>query len=543
MMGVSLLGGRGRTLVLFFAAVAALPLVAAGRASAATLDVCQSGCPYTQIAPAVAGANDGDTIKVGPGTYAGGVTIDISAKLVGAGPGKTTIRGGPSVLTIGSFGASSEPTVAIEGVTITGGVARSSPESVPFTGEEGVIALGGGVEIPPNADFTGGATVTISNSVITRNRVAPTHALPVGPDCPGGPCPFALAAGGGIDNWGTLTLANTTISHNRVGSASGLSKVASDANGGAIQNNLAPLTISNSVIDRNRARASAPNGRFADSGGVFVEGGTLKMSNSSVTDNRATLNAAFPDSVDLVAIAGGVHLSGDVPAATINNSTISANSAMMTNEVGYASAFSGGIHVDLGPKFHLNRSVLSDNRIRAVTLSGSSSDASGDSAAGEMHGKVNSTRLVGNAVSARSVAGDASAAGGASIFFGSISNGLVQGNELEASSPQGTATVRGGGLLADEGGMTLRKTTVSDNRADAVSQGATAQGGGIFDAPILDGPPGGPLTLVNSPITGNSLTGSAGARLQGGGLYIQSEPLTVTHSAIAGNSPDDCFGC
>ena len=70
----------------------------------------------------------------------------------------------------------------ISGVTITGGYATSSPESVPFVGQDGVIALGGGVEIPPNADFSGGADVTIANSLITGNRVAPTQTVPFGPD-------------------------------------------------------------------------------------------------------------------------------------------------------------------------------------------------------------------------------------------------------------------------------------------------------------------------------------------------------------------------
>jgi hypothetical protein len=215
--------------------------------------------------------------------------------------------------------------VSIDGVTITGGVARSSPESVPFVGEEGVFALGGGIEIPPNADFSGGAKVTISNSVITGNRVAPTHTLPFGPPCPDGPCPFALAAGGGIDNWGTLTLANTTVSDNRVGSASGLSSLASDAEGGGIKNWLSALTISNSVISGNVARASAPNGRFADAGAIFAQGGTLTMSNSSVTNNSATLAASLPNTFDLLAIAGGIHIGGNA-SATIRNSTISGNS-------------------------------------------------------------------------------------------------------------------------------------------------------------------------------------------------------------------------
>src|SRR3954454_946256 len=76
---------------------------------------------FPTLQAAVDAAHNGDTISIAPGTYAGGVTIDVSVKLVGAGSGSTIISGGGSVLTIGTFGASSEPTVSIEGVTITGG--------------------------------------------------------------------------------------------------------------------------------------------------------------------------------------------------------------------------------------------------------------------------------------------------------------------------------------------------------------------------------------------------------------------------------------
>jgi hypothetical protein len=39
------------------------------------------------------------------------------------------------------------------------------------------------------------------------------------------------------------------------------------------------------------------------------------------------------------------------------------------------------------------------------------------------------------------------------------------------------------------------------------------------------------------------LSGGAGMTLQGGGLFLQNQPLSLTHSVIAGNSPDQCFGC
>ena len=62
--------------------------------------------------------------------------------------------------------------------------------------------------------------------------------------------------------------------------------------------------------------------------------------------------------------------------------------------------------------------------------------------------------------------------------------------------------------------MTLRNTAVSGNTAEVSGQSTLAQGGGIFDAPIPNGPPGGPLTLLNSNVTGNTLSGSAGGPLQ-----------------------------
>src|SRR5580698_7945479 len=95
---------RVATAVLMLLACA-VPVLLAGAepASAATLTVCPHGCQFSQIAPAVAAAHNGDIIRIGAGSYAGGVTIRISVQLAGAGPGATRIRGGRHVLTIGMF--------------------------------------------------------------------------------------------------------------------------------------------------------------------------------------------------------------------------------------------------------------------------------------------------------------------------------------------------------------------------------------------------------------------------------------------------------
>jgi hypothetical protein len=522
-------------------AVAATGLAASG-AKASTLCVANGPTCFPTLAAALAAAHDGDTVQLGPGTYTGGVTIDTSIKLVGAGAGQTTISGGGPVLTVGTFGASSEPTVSIDGVTITGGVTTSSPESVPLTGKDGVDALGGGIEIPSNADLSGGATVTITNSVITGNRVAPTATVPSHHACPSGPCPNALAAGGGIDSWGTLTVVGTTISNNLVGAAAGLSNVAAGADGGAIYSEASagPLTISNSVISGNQVSTSAPNGRFANAGGIFVIGGSLSMSASAVTNNSATLNAAMPNSVDTQAVAGGIHIGDQTTGGSIRNSTVSGNSANMTNTAGDANAFSGGVHTDT--TVALSNDTITNNTVTASALGLASGNAAGDSGAGEWAGTVTNTLVTGNSVSASSVAGDAGADAGASVFAGSITNSIVSDNHVQASSPVGTAADHGGAFVI--GGVSiLRNTTVSGNTADATGQVGLAQGGGIFDIDNSGngGPGGGLLTLIHSRVTDNVLSGSPAITLQGGGIY-STNPVSVLNTLIANNTPDQCVG-
>ena len=159
---------------------------------------------------------------------------------------------------------------------------------------------------------------------------------------------------------------------------------------------------------------------------------------------------------------------------------------------------------------------------------------------------MSNIRLSGNTVDVSAASGDATAEGGATVFDGgTITNGVVDDNRVHVSSPRGSVSVSGGAIFAAVG-LTLRNTPVTGNTASVTGAGGNALGGGIYDAAFPfgpDGPPGGPLVLQNSDVTENVLMGSVGVAVEGGGLYIQDEPLTRTNSAIAQNTPDDCFGC
>jgi hypothetical protein len=520
--------GGARRLALLVAAVAALLLFGAGQTSAATLNICQGGCPYTQLTPALAAAQSGDTIKLGPGTYAGGVTIDVSVTLVGAGPGATVISGGGPVLSIGVAGAASEPTVTIDGVTVTGGVAigNLAPES----------GRGGGIYIPRAAGPSTGATVTIRDSVIRGNSVAPATAVESDDPC----CPFADSGGGGISNDGTLTLVDTRVTDNRADDADGL---ASNAIGGGILNRaFGTLTIKHSVISNNHVAVTPPNGRFAPGGGIATVGGTLTITDSRVSDNTADTLSAVPTGVEQEATAGGIQIQGNA-SATIRSTAITGNLISSTNTLGDATAFSGGLHAD-GPLV-LRDSTISDNRVAATTATGSAAATEG---AGELNADdtISNTRFTGNTVTATSSAGDAHAENGgiltAAFEHMTISDSVINRNRLTATTTTGSATVQAGGI-GNIGVLTLRNTSVDANSATASGPTGSAKGGGIWQGSDPRGPRLTQLALVDSAVTHNTLTASAGIAVQGGGLFTPLFPVTVTNSVIAENVPDQCYGC
>ena len=498
-------------------------------ASAATLCVGASGGCYRGLQGAVDAAADGDTIRVGPGVYRGGVTIDKSVVLRGAGATATRIRGGGPVLTLGS--PTGPTTIALTGVSIRDGVRKSTTvdgEELPF------LALGGGVQILPDA------SVTIADSAVVDNVAAPGETItsPSGADCPDGTCPFAGGYGAGIYSEGSLTLARTLVARNRNGGP-----VSSDAEGGGIFST-GPLTLRDSRVVGNESHVRPPLGRFATGGGVFASAGRVTIRRSAVSGNRTTLDSEWPSSVGQGAIGAGVFIDNDADA-TIDRSRIEDNDLRVADSAGDAVAFSGGVHGN-GP-VSIRDSVIASNHVTATVPPGSDSLASADSGMGNLNraGTITGSRLVGNTVTAVGGIGPAFAAAGSLWAFSddplALRDSVVSGNRVTATT-DGEVTAHGGGLVNTDV-LSVRDTRVSRNTVRASGGSGEARGGGIWNGTLPDAGDLVPqLRVFDSAITANTIGAAGAVDVEGGGLFTDRQ-VTLERALIEGNRPDECAGC
>lgn len=237
--------------------------------------------------------------------------------------------------------------------------------------------------------------------------------------------------------------------------------------GAGIDGYYATITVNDSIITGNKGYQG---------GGIYVNPGTLTVSNSVISDNDTTRDG------------GGVFAYGGT--VTISNSTIEGNTA--------GSGYHGG-------------------GIYLWNATGSlSSVAIEDNAAG--HGGGMSLLSGGLSVTGGSFTGNtASNYGGGLLLNAPSSDVTVSGATIsDNSAPSGGGIHHGGGSNK----LTITESTIAGN--DATSSNPNyGEGGGIYTVKNLE--------LIRSTVSGNTATNS------GGGLYSNST-LTITNSTISGNS-------
>jgi hypothetical protein len=257
-----------------------LPATTDAEQPPATITVCRSGCDYTTIQDALDGADTGN-----------GTIIEIQDSLHT------------------ESGITVQKDVTIRGQEVRGTIVQAHLNSDDAPDRVFLIERG--------------ATVILKAMTIQHGKPAVEE-----------------GKGGGIRNFGALTLQNCVVRDNR-------------ANGGGGIGNSGDLTLINSSVHGNVADGVGPMGlECGNGGGIQCGSGTLLLINSTVNGNQAGYKGR--------ARGGGLHI-GCGCKATLINSTISGNRASRESGRAYNHGHSlgGGIYV-MG-ELQLINSTISHN--------------------------------------------------------------------------------------------------------------------------------------------------------------------------------------
>jgi hypothetical protein len=441
------------------------------------------------------------------------------------------------------FSISGGATVAIAGLTITGGRAVGDGGGILNTGSalalDGVVLSDNQAVGAPGGAGRGGAIANVSGAALIVTDCLFTHNQALG----GG-----QGFGGGILNLASrLTVSRSAfIGNQAIGGAGG-----GPARGGAIDTSNAPdVRISDSTFIGNQAIAgdgSGANG-FGRGGGLFNTTGILTIERCTFQGNLARGGSNNTRGGALVApAAGGGVMNGDAGALFLSGSTFTGNQALggsgntSTGGNGNVGAALGGGLNNAGVAAVAD-SLFEDNEARGgggnrgdgvsfqfvgTALGGAICTVAGNSSGAPASLTLGNVTLRGN----RAVGGDGNAAG---TFVGA---GI--GGGLASAGYNALVPLSGGSTTA------LSDSTVEHNQAVGGSGGA-ALGGGV--ANLL----GGVVTVSGSTLSHNQAQGGEGGDGFGGGLYngaasthpsnpgaptvLTIEGSSITHNAAQGGA-------
>jgi hypothetical protein len=252
------------------------------------------------IGHAISLAHSGDSIKVAATTYTENLTIGFSLNVIGADASTTIIDGVQSgtVVTISHTTAH----VTLSGLTIQDGKAPTH-----FLGSRSATRGGG---------INNSGTLTLTNSTVSGNW-APIPCIHSFVFCQ---ISAGTALGGGIYNSGALIINNSIISGNQAGSYCNANPCS--AFGGGIYNGGTLMMIRNSTLTGNSAGTACSTSLSCSVGvgGAFSTfGGTVTLNNSTVNGSTAYRCSGVCNGM------GGAIVNGSGNLA-MNNSTVSGNS-------------------------------------------------------------------------------------------------------------------------------------------------------------------------------------------------------------------------
>lgn len=334
---------------------------------------------------------------------------------------------------------------------------------------------------------------------------------------------------------GSLTLQNVTVMG---GLAQG---TGTSSQGGGIYSagrlNLTGVTVQgNEAQGINGVKTStqtATPGTSASGGGLYMAGGTLSLSNDTITGNSAVggnggggnngpTRTPWVGGDAGAASGGGLYVAGG--SVILNNNTISGNNA--TGGIGgYARHYGGMGGAGSGGGFYLaggnvsmsGDTVTGNNAVGGAGGHGASGDALAVYGAGVSHGT-----------------GGTGFGGGLYVAANVVSLGITSET---ISNNKATGGLGGTGAGTAQGG--------SGRAINIAGRGGAAQGGGLYVA-------GGNVTLSADQLTSNQASGKSGGHPFpgatdggwggtggsgfGGALYISGGSVTLSNDTLSGGS-------
>jgi CSLREA domain-containing protein len=323
--------------------------------------------------------------------------------------------------------------------------------------------------------------------------------------------------GGGVRNEG----GNVTLSDTRVITNSTFS------NGGGIANTGTMTVTHSSIISNttddygggiyNTGRLTLINSEvshntefdsFGGGGGIYnTASGVLILTNTMILSNTAAYNG------------GGIYNFGVL--------TMTGSSVMSNTSLSYGGGlFTPGAATIASSTFRNNSAVASGgiyaisslNITNTTIISNTAQDSAGGLSTVSVATITNSSILDNVA----GISGTLKSGGGISLGGKlTLVSSVVQGNQ---------AYNYGGGIYAaSSGSLTISNTTVSNNSAINVITPSESLGGGIFVNSI-------PVTFTNSTLSGNTSSGD------GGGIYHFNAALNLVNSTVSGNTANGSGG-
>lgn len=285
--------------------------------------------------------------------------------------------------------------------------------------------------------------------------------------------------GGGVLNFGTITVTNSTVYANKTNSSSG----------GGIANYLGNFHVISSTIHDNTAVSG-----FANGGGIYVFNGVLDITNSAIFSNSA-------------GVGGGIYLKdGEL---LLNNNVISGNvantvgggiysikplSIEQNNITDNVAQAGGGVYVD-GTVLTVTASTIQNNQ---------ASEAAGI-------GLYNSSLLT---LQNSTISHNSAITEGGGILIDPSSNSFIVASTIYSNS-----AATGGGIL-NYGQLESINSTVSSNEA-------SQEGGGIWSEANTG------TFLENVTVAENNAP-------SGAGIYHFGSTTAITNTIIANNGGENC---